>query len=89
MIISIHQPRYDIFSTFDDVILLSKGELVWAGPTDAMLEHFQALGHPCPSHSNPADFILDLSSINVRFQFLLVVLTTYLISNQIIRVGFL
>ncbi len=67
VLLTIHQPRYDIFAEIDDVILLSRGHLVWSGPVADMLQHFAKIGYPCPSLVNPADFILDLSSIDVRF----------------------
>ena len=65
MIVSIHQPRYDVFALLDEVLLLSRGHLVWAGSCSDMLRHLAALGHPCPALTNPADFILDISSIDV------------------------
>ena len=65
VLLTIHQPRYDIFAELDDVVLLSRGDLVWSGPVADMLRHFDRMGHPCPSLVNPADFILDLSSIDV------------------------
>ena len=65
VVVSIHQPRYDVFALLDDVILLARGRLVWSGNSADMLKHFAALGHPCPPLTNPADFILDISSIDV------------------------
>lgn len=65
VILSIHQPRYDIFALVDEVTLLSRGDIVWSGGVKEMLEHFNRLGHACPALVNPADFILDLSSIDV------------------------
>jgi len=65
VIMSIHQPRYDVFALIDDVILLSKGRQVWSGSTEDMLHHFAAIGYPCPPLTNPADFILDISSLDV------------------------
>ena len=65
--VSIHQPRYDVFALLDDVILLARGRLVWSGNSADMLKHFAALGQPCPPLTNPADFILDISSIDVSF----------------------
>lgn len=65
VLLTIHQPRYDIFAEIDDVVLLSRGDLVWSGPVADMLIHFDKLQYPCPSLVNPADFILDLSSIDV------------------------
>lgn len=68
MVVSIHQPRYDVFALLDDVILLARGRLVWSGNSADMLKHFAALGHPCPPLTNPADFILDISSIDVSLR---------------------
>jgi ABC-type multidrug transport system ATPase subunit len=66
VIISIHQPRYDIFRLIDEIILLSRGRQIWAGSTQDMLRHLDQIGHPCPHHMNPADYILDISSIDFR-----------------------
>jgi ABC-type multidrug transport system ATPase subunit len=67
VIISIHQPRYDIFRLLDDLILLtSGGKQIWSGSTVEMLRHLDEIGYPCPHHMNPADFILDISSIDYR-----------------------
>lgn len=70
VVLSIHQPRYDIFACFEEVILLSRGKLLWAGGVKEMMRHFERLGFPCPSLVNPADFILDLSSIDVSLTLL-------------------
>jgi ABC-type multidrug transport system ATPase subunit len=66
VVLSIHQPRYDIFSLLDDVLLLSRGKQMWWGSASGMMKYFQALGHPCPPLTNPADFILDITSVDVR-----------------------
>jgi ABC-type multidrug transport system ATPase subunit len=68
---SIHQPRYDVFSLVDDVVLLSRGHVVWCGSSIEMVKHFEKLNYPCPPLNNPADFILDISSIDVFYFFLL------------------
>ena len=67
VVLSIHQPRYDIFACFDDIILLAKGRQVWTGGCKDMLRYFSDIGYPCPSLTNPADFILDISSIDVSY----------------------
>jgi ATP-binding cassette subfamily G (WHITE) protein 8 (sterolin 2) len=69
VILSIHQPRYDIFACIDEVTLLSRGDLIWSGPVSEMLNHFSHLGFACPKLTNPADFILDLSSLDVSLFF--------------------
>eukprot|EP01031_Cornospumella_fuschlensis_P032249 gene32249-39004_t len=66
VILSIHQPRYDIFACFDDVILLSKGHLVYAGNVENMYTHFENMSLPFPDLCNPADYLLDVSSIDFR-----------------------
>lgn len=67
VIISIHQPRYDIFRLLDDIILLtSGGKQIWSGSTTDMICHLEEIGYPCPHHMNPADYILDISSIDYR-----------------------
>jgi ABC-type multidrug transport system ATPase subunit len=66
VILSIHQPRYDIFSLCDDVVLLSQGRCVWSGAREDMLAFLARQGCPCPSLSNPADHALDVSSIDLR-----------------------
>lgn len=66
ILLSIHQPRYDIFACFDDVLLLSRGQVVWAGPVRKMYGHFRSAGWPFPALCNPADYLLDISSIDFR-----------------------
>ncbi len=67
VICSIHQPRADVFAMFDAVLLLSKGgHPVYCGPTAGIYEYFSALGHPCPRDSNPADYFVDISSVDPR-----------------------
>ena len=59
----LHQPKYEVFQLFDNVLLLGKGGMsVYYGPTDGMEEYFAKRGFPCPKHSNPADFYMDVLS---------------------------
>jgi hypothetical protein len=67
VIASIHQPRSDLYALFDQILLLSRGHVVYAGAAgDAMLRHFGTLGHECPPLFNPSDWVLDLSSVDLR-----------------------
>lgn len=43
---------------------LSEGQEVYAGPTAEAAAHFEALGHACPPHYNPAEFYADLISVD-------------------------
>ena len=59
----IHQPRYSIFTLFDETLLLAKGGLVvYLGWSSEALEYFESLSFQCPDRVNPADFFLDVIS---------------------------
>lgn len=65
VVCSIHQPRGSIYSKFDDLILLSSGAVVYAGPAqDHALAYFADLGYQCPEHTNPAEYFADLISVD-------------------------
>ncbi|XP_069881595.1 ATP-binding cassette sub-family G member 8 isoform X1 [Dipodomys merriami] len=64
VLISVHQPRSDIFRLFDLVLLMTSGTTVYLGPAQHMIQYFTAIGYPCPRYSNPADFYVDLTSID-------------------------
>lgn len=62
----IHQPRYEIFSMFDDVLLLGKGgRIVYLGPRLEAVAYFEKLGYKCPPQMNPADFLMDVTNGDV------------------------
>eukprot|EP01133_Synstelium_polycarpum_P016895 gene16895-20090_t len=66
VICTIHQPRSDIFKLFDMVMLLSKGQLVYIGTVPNMIQHFSRLNFVCPKLENPADYFIDICSIDYR-----------------------
>ena len=67
VICSIHQPRADIFKLFDFTLLLGKGgRVVFCGPTADIVPYFDSLQYSCPFDSNPADFFVDISSVDPR-----------------------
>eukprot|EP00121_Abeoforma_whisleri_P006665 Awhi_evm1s6069 len=41
--ISIHQPRSDVYNLFDNIVLLSKGNLVYSGPKTKVVSYFRNL----------------------------------------------
>ncbi|KAJ2781472.1 hypothetical protein H4R18_002846 [Coemansia javaensis] len=63
-LMTIHQPSARIFNTFDRVIMLSQGRLVYFGPPVAAIDYFAGLGYRCPMHENPADYFIDLMTID-------------------------
>eukprot|EP00026_Physarum_polycephalum_P002228 Phypoly_transcript_02233.p1 GENE.Phypoly_transcript_02233~~Phypoly_transcript_02233.p1 ORF type:complete len:928 (+),score=87.47 Phypoly_transcript_02233:85-2784(+) len=59
IIMSIHQPRSDIFRLFDNLIVFAHGHAVYQGAASGALNYFASLGYDCPANFNPADFIID------------------------------
>ncbi|ESO86757.1 hypothetical protein LOTGIDRAFT_128489 [Lottia gigantea] len=64
ILLSIHQPRSDIFELFDKVLVLSVGQTVYYGETRTMVDYFTRLGYPCPELTNPSDYYMDLATID-------------------------
>ncbi|XP_074060950.1 ATP-binding cassette sub-family G member 8 isoform X2 [Macrotis lagotis] len=64
VLLSIHQPRSDIFRLFDLILLMTAGTTIYSGTARDMVKYFTEIGYPCPRYSNPADFYVDLISIN-------------------------
>lgn len=63
VLMTIHQPRTDILTQFDKIILLSAGRVVFFGPLDDAISHFHTLGYSLPPRVNPSDFFLDVRCI--------------------------
>lgn len=51
IILSIHQPRYSIIKRFDTLTLLSRGEMVYHGPSREALEYFSGIGEARVTYS--------------------------------------
>lgn len=59
-IISLLQPDPETYELFDDVILISEGQIVYQGPRDAAVEFFSSMGFKCPERKNVADFLQEV-----------------------------
>lgn len=56
VVTSLHQPRYNIFSAFDKLLLLSRGRTVYNGlMAQAVPTVEKASGLSLPPHVNPPD----------------------------------
>ncbi|XP_046345646.1 broad substrate specificity ATP-binding cassette transporter ABCG2-like isoform X1 [Haliotis rufescens] len=60
IVFSIHQPRFSIYKVFDNLMLLSGGEVVYHGAAPDALDYFKSAGYICEEHNNPPDFFLDV-----------------------------
>ena len=57
----IHQPSYEIFQMFDDILLLAKGgRTAFYGPEGQVQGYFEKLGYALPHRTNPADVYMDI-----------------------------
>ncbi|KAJ1874492.1 hypothetical protein LPJ55_001491 [Coemansia sp. RSA 990] len=65
-VMTVHQPNANMLACFDRVLLLSQGHLVFFGSANQAIDYFESKGFPCPMRQNPADFFIDLMSLNNR-----------------------
>ncbi|CAM6085681.1 unnamed protein product [Calypogeia fissa] len=62
MLITLLQPAPEIFELFDDIILLSDGQIVYHGPRENVEEFFVSCGFRCPPRKGLADFLQEVTS---------------------------
>ncbi|KAG5515715.1 hypothetical protein RHGRI_036686 [Rhododendron griersonianum] len=62
MVIALLQPAPEAFDLFDDIILLSEGQIVYQGPRENILEFFEYMGFKCPQRKGIADFLQEVTS---------------------------
>ncbi|WOL03475.1 pleiotropic drug resistance protein 2-like [Canna indica] len=62
VVISLLQPAPETFNLFDDIILLSEGEVVYQGPREHVVEFFESVGFKCPERKGVADFLQEVTS---------------------------
>ncbi|KAG6669262.1 hypothetical protein I3843_01G223600 [Carya illinoinensis] len=62
ILMSLLQPAPETFELFDDIILLSEGQIVYQGPRDHILEFFEGCGFRCPERKGTADFLQEVTS---------------------------
>ncbi|XP_032539457.1 ATP-binding cassette sub-family G member 5 isoform X1 [Chiroxiphia lanceolata] len=66
VILTIHQPRSELFRLFDKIAIMSFGEMVFCGNPMEMITFFSDCGYSCPEQSNPFDYYVDLTSVDTR-----------------------
>lgn len=70
VIATIHQPRSSIFGLFDMLFLISEGRTMYFGAANNAVPYFATLGYRCPHTFNPADYFIDLFSVDQRLPIL-------------------
>ncbi|KAH9780878.1 ABC transporter G family member 40 [Citrus sinensis] len=61
-VISLLQPAPETYDLFDDIILLSDGQIVYQGPCELVLDFFESMGFKCPERKSVADFLQEVTS---------------------------
>ena len=72
MLTSLIHPAHETHELFDDIILLSGGEVVYQGPREYVLDFFESMGFKCPNRKGIADFLQEVSMISDAIMFSLV-----------------
>ncbi|XP_073142895.1 ABC transporter G family member 29-like isoform X2 [Henckelia pumila] len=62
ILMSLLQPAQEIFNLFDDIILLSEGQIAYHGPRKDVLEFFESCGFKCPERKGIAEFLQEVTS---------------------------
>nr|XP_043614363.1 ABC transporter G family member 35-like [Erigeron canadensis] len=62
ILMSLLQPAPETFDLFDDIILLSEGQIVYHGPRENVVEFFERCGFRCPERKGTSDFLQEVTS---------------------------
>ena len=68
-VISLLQPTPETYNLFDDIILISDGQILYQGSREQVLEFFESMGFKCPERKGVADFLQEVC-LNNGFFFL-------------------
>ena len=66
VVCTIHQPRSSIYGMFDQLLLISEGRLLYIGEAKDAVGYFASLRFECPNLTNPADYFMDITSLDAR-----------------------
>ncbi|KAF8010615.1 hypothetical protein BT93_J1302 [Corymbia citriodora subsp. variegata] len=69
VLMALLQPAPETFDLFDDLVLLSEGQVVYQGPRSDVLEFFESLGFRLPPRKGIADFLQEVTSRKDQAQY--------------------
>lgn len=85
---SLLQPAPETFDLFDDIVLLSEGQIVYQGPREHIVEFFESCGFKCPERKGTADFLQEVKTAILTSLALLNWITNYL-TFFILMIGYI
>jgi ABC-type multidrug transport system ATPase subunit len=56
-IVSLLQPPPETVALFDEIILVDSGRVIYSGPVDEVVSHFNSLGYKLPDRIDAADWL--------------------------------
>lgn len=56
-VVTLLQPPPETFALFDDLILLSEGQVIYSGPVEEVVPYFESLGYKLPDRMDAADWL--------------------------------
>jgi ABC-type multidrug transport system ATPase subunit len=68
VLFTIHQPSSEIFNSFDCLILMKAGRVLYQGPVNKVPDYFETRSNPVPPNYNPADWIMVCIDIDCTFR---------------------
>ncbi|DAZ97791.1 TPA: hypothetical protein N0F65_009537 [Lagenidium giganteum] len=61
-VVALLQPTPEVVELFDDILMINEGHLLYHGPRTEILSYFQERGFTCPERTDPADFLIEVTS---------------------------
>lgn len=66
IIMTIHQPSYDIFQMFNRLMLIQEGYVVFQGKAEDSIDYFNGINFDVPKNINPPEFYMKILRIEDR-----------------------
>jgi ATP-binding cassette, subfamily G (WHITE), eye pigment precursor transporter len=68
IIATIHQPNSETFDLFDQLMLMADGKTIYLNDAIKSVDYFSKIGYACPPQSNPADYFMNIISIEAEIE---------------------